>query len=212
MNKLKLYTLPPSPYNTKVRLALKLKGLDYETLAVEGFEDRDAVVAVSGQPLTPVLMDGERAVYDSFGILRYLDANFDGPRLYSEDRATQQKIQEWERFGYQLGAPLGMVAGQAFSGEVDDAASAEAQVQWDQVPQPLEEALSDSPYLMGDAPSAADLSLVPFLRYTVENPEDFPEGSPVRFVAERLRLGSHFPNVHAWIARVMELDKEAVAT
>lgn len=193
-------------------LALKLKGLDYETVAFDGFEDREAVIEVSGQPLTPVLLDGERSIYDSFAILRYLDANFPGPRLYSADRAEQQKIQEWERFGYQLGGPLGMVAGQAFSGEIDDQATAEAQALWDSVPQPLEDALAGSPYLMGDAPTAADLSLAPFLRYTVSNPEDFPEGSPVRFVAERLRLGAHFPNTLAWIERVMALDQETVAS
>lgn len=212
MNKLKLYTLPPSPYNTKVRLALKLKGLDFDVVAIDGFEDREAVIEVSGQPLTPVLLDGDRTVYDSFGILRYLDANFPGPNLYSSDRAAQQKIQEWERFGYQLSSPLGMVAGQVFSGEFDDQATAEAQVQLDTVPQILEDALADSPYLMGDAPSAADLSLVPFLRYTVTDPSTFPEGSPMRFVAERLRLGSHFPKTIAWIERVMALDKEVVAS
>lgn len=212
MNKMKLFTLPPSPYNTKVRLALKLKGLDFETVAVDGFDGREEIIEASGQPLTPVLMDGDRAVYDSFGILRYLDANFPGTKLYSADRASQQKIQEWERFGYQLSAPLGMVAGQAFSGEIDDQQSAEAQVQLDTVPQILEDALANTPYLMGDAPTAADLSLVPFLRYTVEDPKTMPEGTPMRFVAERLRLGSHFPKTQAWVERVMELDKEVVAS
>ena len=63
MNNLKLYTLPLSPYNIKVRLALKLKGLTFESVEYAGFDDREEVVKVSGQPLTPVLTDGDKAIY-----------------------------------------------------------------------------------------------------------------------------------------------------
>lgn len=206
MNKLKLLTLPLSPFNTKVRLALKWKGLSFDTVAFEGFDGREEVIKASGQPLTPVLMDGDKAVYDSFGILRYLDANFPGPKLFSEDRETQQKIQEWERFGFELGGILRLVAGQAFSNEIDDAATAKAQAMLDQVPQVLEEALANQPYLMGEQPNAADFSTATFLRYTtVEDPTSLEPG-PMRFVAERLTLGSQFPRTREWIQRIMEID------
>ena len=210
MNTLKLYTLPLSPFNTKVRLALKLKGIDFESVEFTGFDDRDAVVEVSGQPLTPVLTDGDKAIYDSFAILRYLDANFPGPRLFSSDRETIQKIQEWERFGQELGGIIGMVLTQAFNNEIDDKATEQAQALLDTVPQALEDALADSDYLMGDAISAADLTLVPFLRFPIWDAEDvdFPLA---KFVAERLTLHAKFHNVHAWVARVMELDREVVA-
>jgi len=211
MTNLKLYTLPLSPFNTKVRLALKLKGLPYETVEFAGFDDRDPVVEVSGQPLTPVLTDGDKAIYDSFAILRYLDTNFPGPALFSSDRETIQKIQEWERFGQELGGIIGMVLAQAFNNEIDDKATEQAQALLDTVPQALEDALADSDYLMGDAISAADLTLAPFLRFPIWNSEDvdFP---PAKFVAERLTLHGKFRKVHAWVARVMELDREVVAS
>ncbi|PCJ53491.1 MAG: hypothetical protein COA70_09360 [Planctomycetota bacterium] len=211
MKNLKLYTLPLSPYNTKVRLALKLKGLDFESIEFAGFDDRDPVVEVSGQPLTPVLTDGDKAVYDSFAILRYLDANFPGPRLYSADRVRQQKIQEWERFGSELGGILGMVLTQAINNEIDEKATEQAQALLDTVPQVLEDALSNSRYLMGDDISAADLSLVPFLSFTVWKAEQV-EHPLAKFVAERLQLSASFPKTRAWIESVMELDLEPISS
>ena len=210
MENLKLYTLSLSPYNTKARLALKLKGLAFESIEMTGFDGREEVVKASGQPLTPVLIDGDKAIYDSFGILRYLDANFPGPRLYSADRETQQKIQEWEQFGKELGGIIGMVLSQAINNEIDDLVSEKAQALLDTVPQVLEDALSGSPYLMGDEISAADLTLVPFLRFTVWKAETV-EHPLAKFVTERLQLHAKFPKTRAWIERVMELDREPVA-
>lgn len=182
------------------------KGLSFRSTEVQGFDDREEVIQASGQPLTPVLVDGDKVVYDSFGIMRYLDANFPGPKLFSDNRECQQKIQEWERFGFELGGILRLVATQAFNQEIDDAATAKAQAMLDQVPQVLEEALAEQPYLMGEQPNAADFSTASFLRYTtVEDPAALAEG-PMRFVAERLSLGSQFPKTRAWVQRIMEID------
>jgi len=210
MTNLKLYTLPLSPFNTKVRLALKLKGLAYKAVEFSGFDDRDLVVKISGQPLTPVLTDGDTVIYDSFGIMRYLDANFPGPRLFASDRETMQKIQEWERFGNELGSIIGMVLTQAFNNTIDDQATEQAQALLDTVPQALEDVLANSEFLMGDAITAADLSVAPFLRFPMWNAEDvdFPLA---KFVAQRLTLSAKFPKVHAWVTRVLELDREVVA-
>lgn len=211
MTTLHLLTLPPSPFNTKVRLALKYKGLSFRSTEVQGFDDREEVIQASGQPLTPVLVDGDKAIYDSFAIMRYLDANFPGPKLFSENRECQQKIQEWERFGFELGGILRLVASQAFNQGIDDAATAKAQAMLDQIPQVIEEALAEQPYLMGEQPNAADFSTATFLRYaTVEDPASLPEG-PMRFVAERLTLGPQFPKTRAWVQRIMEIDLVAVS-
>ncbi|MBL4844641.1 MAG: glutathione S-transferase family protein [Planctomycetes bacterium] len=206
MTGLTLLTLPPSPHNTKVRLALKLKALDFETVLV-GFEDRSAVVERSGQPLTPVLIDGERVVYDSFGIMRYLDANWPEPRLFSEEREKQREIEAWERFAVaELGGALGLVAGQLFSGKIDDEATRQAQKLLDALPERVEDALADSDYLMGARPNAADLTVMPFLIYAATSPTEYPEGTPMRFVAERLELSARFTLTRAWIERVRAID------
>lgn len=207
MTQLKLITLPPSPHNIKIRLTLKLKGLDYETIAVQGFEGREVVVKHSGQPLTPVLLDGDKVIYDSFGIIRYLDANFPEPRIFSADRETQQAIQGWERFALNdLGPALGMIASQAFSGQVDDDATKKAQEILKVQVAKLEEALEKTDYLLGDTITAADLTVAPFLKYAAANATDYPEGSPVRFVAERLSIDPAHNKTSAWIDRVLALD------
>lgn len=206
MNPFTLLTLPPSPHNTKIRLALKLKGLPYE--AVEfGFDDRAEVLARSGQPLTPVLLDGERVVYDSFGIIRYLDANWPEPRLFADSREGQQEIQAWERFAVaEVGAALGLLVGSFLSGTDDPEANAQVQAGFDTFTARVEEALAPSPYLGGAAPNAADLTVAPFFRFAATKPADFPEGSPDRFVAERCQLSDEYPLTRAWAGRVMAID------
>ena len=205
MTRLTLMTLPPSPYNTKVRLALKLKGLDFAVDPVDP-ADRRKVVARTGQPLTPVLLDGERAIYDSFGILRYLDANFGGPKLFSETRDGQREIQGWEDFSKLMGSALGLVAGQAFSGQVDEEATARARNSIAEYAERIEAALEGREYLMGDQPNAADLSVASFLQYVVAEPTQYPEDSFMRFVAARLELDPRFARTKAWAERVLALD------
>lgn len=209
MTRLKLLTLPPSPYNIKVRLALKLKGLEYE--AVEcGLDDRQLVVKHSGQPLTPVLLDGERAIYDSFGILRYLDANFGGPKLFDETRERQREIQAWEDYSNQLGAAFGLVIGQAFRGEVDDEATQRSQALYLELPARLEAALEQQPYLMGERPNAADLSVAPFFKYALATTADYPDGV-LGFAVARVSLDPRFPRTRAWAERVLAIDGVPVA-
>ena len=206
MSKFTLLTLPPSPNNVKVRLALKLKGLPYEAKEFT-FENRDEVIEKSGQPLTPVLLDGDRVVYDSFGILRYLDANWPEPRLFSDSREGQQEIQAWERFAIgEVGASLGPLIGSFLSGTDDPEVNAQVQAAFDELPGKVEEALGDSPYLGGAAPNAADITVAPFFAFSAAEPTDFPEGSPGRFAAERCNLGDQFPRTRAWIGRVMAID------
>src|SRR5262249_32528908 len=95
---LKLYDLTPSPNNIKVRCALAYKKLPYERTLVDP-ANRDVAVKVSAQPLTPVLLHGDTVVFDSYAILRYLDANFpETPRLYASDRPTIKAIEGWELF------------------------------------------------------------------------------------------------------------------
>ena len=204
MPRLSLMTLPPSPYNTKVRLALKLKNLEFDAIPV-GVENREDVIEHSGQPLTPVLLDGDRVVYDSFGILRYLDANWPEPRLFDADRDRQRQIQEWENFSREVGATLGLIARQAFSGVVDDDATRKFEERFATLPERVEAALENSDYLMGDQLNAADLSVAPFFQYAVLDPAK-QDNPALAFVSERVNLDPRFAKTKAWIERVMQLD------
>ena len=94
---LKFWELAPSPNNTKVRMALRFKGIEFEAIPVDPF-DRAPVIEVSGQELTPVIADRGIVLNDSEAILHYLDANYpDTPRLYPSDRAGRKACDAWKR-------------------------------------------------------------------------------------------------------------------
>ena len=84
--------------NMKVRIALGYKGIPYRFQSIDP-GDRDEIVRLSGQYLTPVLIHGDRVVSDSGAILRYLDHAFaDTPRLYGDSRTEQWAIEDEELF------------------------------------------------------------------------------------------------------------------
>ena len=93
---LKFWELPLSPNNTKVRMALRFKGIDFETVPVSP-RDRSDLIAASGQELTPVIEDRGIVLNDSEAILTYLDANYrDKPRLIPADRAGCKQADAWK--------------------------------------------------------------------------------------------------------------------
>src|SRR5207237_7404879 len=60
-----------SPYCWRVKMALKHKGLDFETIAWR-FTEKDAIAQYKSTTV-PVLVDGTNSVYDSWAIALYLD-------------------------------------------------------------------------------------------------------------------------------------------
>jgi glutathione S-transferase len=203
----KLYDLAPSPHNIKVRLALGYKKIPYERIPVDP-EKREAVVKVSGQPLTPVLLHGDTVVFDSYAILRYLDANWPAPpRLFSPDRQTMQRIEEWEMFARQeVGAPVRMTFRELFASQPDAAKLKEADRLMNKVATRLEEALATTPCLMGEAPNAADLSIAPMVYYGAV-PEAAEKGNRVAAHFRRHIKIEGAPKTLDWVGRLMALDR-----
>jgi glutathione S-transferase len=85
-----------SPYCWRAKMALKHKGLDFETLAWR-FTEKDAIVPYKSNTV-PVLVDGAQSVYDSWAIALYLDEVYPSrPRLFegSESRALCDFFNQW---------------------------------------------------------------------------------------------------------------------
>lgn len=75
-----------SPYCWRTKMALRHKGLDFETVPWR-FTEKD-VIAFSGQGTVPVFVDGERTVRDSWAIANYLEDRYpDRPSLFGADAA-----------------------------------------------------------------------------------------------------------------------------
>lgn len=97
MNTLTLIQIPFSHNCVKVRVALGLKGVPYETQNVPPSK-RAAVFAASGQGMVPVLMDDGRAIPDSTAILLHLEERFPETPLLPKDpgqRAECLMLEDW---------------------------------------------------------------------------------------------------------------------
>ncbi len=94
---MKFHELSPSPNNTKVRMALRFKGIEFETVAVDPF-DRGALLEITGQDGSPVIEDRGIVLPESEAILHYLDANYpDTPRLFPRGRPARRECESWQR-------------------------------------------------------------------------------------------------------------------
>jgi glutathione S-transferase len=203
---LKLYDLAASPNSIKVRVALGCKGLACERIRVDPAK-RDELVRISGQPLAPVLLHGDTVVYDSYAIIRYLDANFPGtPRLYSADRETHKAIEAWELFGRtDPGPAISLMFGQLRAAAVDAEKVRRANEILNRTASRIEETLADREWLVGDAPTAADCTLATMLYYGVV-PETATPKPVVDFFRKHLAIAVG-PKTRGWIDRVMAWDR-----
>lgn len=209
--KLMLHELTSSPNNVKVRIALGYKGLEYTRKPLELKEfpgDRTAVVKLSRQPRLPMLQDGDTVIFDSGGIIRYLEANFpDTPPLFVDDYETFAEIEKWELFSRtQIGEPLGMMFGQAFEPKPDTQVIAKANKLLSERTGALEDKLSTGEFLVGDHLTAADIACAAPL-YLADMTEKNAKEHPVSgFFHTHLKLGQDREKTRAWIRRVMAYD------
>lgn len=204
---LKLYNLQPSPNNMKARIALAYKGLKYEKIDVHP-QERATVIEVSGQPLTPVLTHGNRVIFDSAAILRYLDANFrDTPRIFSADYHTMQQIERWEAVGRnECIKAVGMIFGQLFAETKDFDQCIQASHLLHSSTAKVEETLQNQAWLVGDSMSAADITIAPAVFYGML-PQQVAEGNPLaKFFYDHLKLGEGREKTREWVMRVMAYD------
>lgn len=191
-----------SPYCWRTRMALKHKGLAFESLPWH-FTETDRLAASGGQRV-PVIVDGETCMGESADIAAYLDKNYpDAPALMADGsaRARAKFIESWCRATvFAPMVPLAVHAVFKIIAEKDKAYFRESrermlktkieELSTDRVAEatalnkalgPANEALSAAPFLAGSAPDYSDHVLFGSLMwpYTVcpENPIDM--ASPV---------------------------------
>jgi len=85
-----------SPYCWRTKMALAHKGLEVETIPWR-FTEKD-VIAFSGQGRVPVLVDGEKVVFDSWDIALYLEETCpDRPALFgsADARGAALFVKRW---------------------------------------------------------------------------------------------------------------------
>ena len=165
--------------------------------------DRTPVEAISGQPLVPVLVEGDEIVSDSPLILRWLEIRYPEPRLYPSDPARRAEIQlfvDW--FNGLWKRPPNLIAAEEEKPSPDAARIAELAGRMRESVAVFEDLLTARDYLFGEF-GIADVVAFPFLKYAAFG---LPPGDEERFHAilvEHQPLAADSP-VRAWAARVDE--------
>jgi maleylacetoacetate isomerase len=187
---IRLYRAPFSTNVERVALGLAYKGIEVESVEIS-YSDRSPVIEVSGQPLVPVIVDGDTVVADSQAILRYLEQEQPEPRLFAQG-AVLDIFLEW--FDAVWKVPPNAIEDDPHGPDVDALAA-----RMDGWLDMFERLLEGHDHLFGEF-SAADCVAFPFLKYV--RPVPPPDDDPFHVVlAERQTLEGR-PNLAAWIDRV----------
>jgi maleylacetoacetate isomerase/maleylpyruvate isomerase len=92
---MELYNYYRSSASYRVRIALALKGLDYDYRAVHLARNEqftESYAAVSAARLVPLLRDGDAVVTQSLAIIEYLDETHPEPPLLPRDAAGRARV------------------------------------------------------------------------------------------------------------------------
>lgn len=92
---MKLYGFFRSSASYRVRIALNLKGLDYEQASIrlaKGEQYEPPFSAISPQNLVPVLEDDGLRLYQSPAIIEYLEEVYPEPPLLPKDPAARNRV------------------------------------------------------------------------------------------------------------------------
>jgi len=203
---MKLYGYFRSSAAFRVRIALNLKKLKYETAPIHLRRNDQTTadyLAVNPQGLVPALVDGGRTLIQSLAIIEYLDETYPEPPLLpssAADRARVRALAEIVACDIHPINNLRVLRYLTHSLGHDETAIAAWYNHWiDAGFQAVEKLLAEDPstgrFCHGDAPTLADVAVVP----QVVN-------------AERYRLDlSPYPTIVRIFGSCMELDPFAAA-
>lgn len=169
---MRLHSFFNSSTSYRVRIALALKGLDYEYVPVDirRMQHQDpAFIDLNPSANVPLLEDGELRLGQSLAIIDYLDATYPGVRLIPQDTLARARVLELAtaiacdihpvnnlRILRYLVKEVGASEDQKDTWYAHWIAEGLAAVE-----RLLEQHGGDGPYCFGDAPTLADCCLVP---------------------------------------------------
>jgi GST-like protein len=108
MERLKLYHWEPNANIGKPMLALKEKGVDFESIYIDlqKFEHHAPdYLKINPLGVIPAAVHGELRLYESTAIMEYVDAAFEGPPLRPADPVERWRMRWWIKFADEYHAP-----------------------------------------------------------------------------------------------------------
>lgn len=119
----KLYYHPFSSYSHKAETAFYEKGVEYEPAFIDGSEPvHSEFAALWPIGKFPVLVDGDRTIFEATSIIEYLDVRYpDATRLIPADPLEATEVRMWDRFfDNYVGYPQQRLVFAALGREADD--------------------------------------------------------------------------------------------
>jgi glutathione S-transferase len=209
-----LYDHPLSPYGQKVKIALREKGVAFETTSPGGLGAGGAAGAfaeANPRAEVPTLIDGDVRVFDSTVILEYLEDSHPTPALLPKtaaDRARVRMIEEvmdthFEPINWGLSELRWFKRAEGEQAKAIEAAAARQLAGffgW------LERQLGDREWFNGEAFGWGDLAVVPFLNGSAGQGHPPPEGS--KLAAWLVRANAR-PSVIETVAEIAAMARGA---
>lgn len=186
-----LYHIERCPYCEKVRLALALEGLKFESRTIEP-DDRSEVVKISGQEKVPVLVEGDRVLLESNRILQRL---VEAPESKLVPSSRRDQSLTWvlvDRADAILG-PLAVRLRRRQDPDGNPLSEEDLSVIRRRLLEEIavmEGILERGPFLFGERPTVADVAAHAFLNR-------LPRG-------ERDTVTVDYPRVSGWYDRVLQ--------
>lgn len=205
---MEIYWMSGSPYAWRTLLALEIKKAPYVSRLLEfskGQTRTPEYLALNPRGRVPTLKDGGFVLAESMAILAYLDRKFPEPPLFG--RTAEETGRIWksisECLSYIQPNVSAMAAAIFFDGAAEKANEIrEAAKKLHAELRSVERSLSAKPWLAGEAISAADIALYPFVEILLraagkEAAKPFDLGF--------LPFARHYPATAAWMARIKAL-------
>lgn len=192
MTSLKLYDMERSGNCYKVRLLLSMLGLDYRRIAVDLFAGESLTPSfkqLNPRGQVPVLVDGERVIWDSMAILVYLARQYGDARWLPENPLGEARVMQWLAVSEnELLYGLARARAKLLFDRPYDL----AQCHRDAQPglEAMERQLEAAPWLASEQPTIADIACYPYVSLAGEG--DFSL--------------EPYPAVRAWLNRVESID------
>jgi glutathione S-transferase len=168
---LRLYRFPISGHSHRAELMLSLLGLRAELVTVDlpkGEHKQPAFLAKNSFGQVPVLEDGALTVSDSNAILVYLGERYDpGQRYWPAEPARRAQVQRWLSVaaGQLAAGPAAARLVRVFNAPLDHALAVRKAHDLFAL---LEQELTARPFLVGEAPTLADVALYTYTAHANE--------------------------------------------
>ena len=191
-----LYWGSNSAYCWRVLLALEHKGLEYRSHLLK-FDQQEhkapQMLAMNPRGQLPVLRDGDYVVFESVGVLYYLDRKYPEPPIFGrtpeEGGVIMRVICEYQ--AYAEPSLMQIVSNMLYRREpaLGDA-----------------RALADGPWILGEKFSAADMVIYPDIRLLLRA----LQRQEARELAARfLPMDINYPSLARWLERVAVIAPKA---